>query len=140
MGLNKSKNLTAAKKTCDQWFSKYIRIRDANTNGLCKCITCDTVKPWQDMDCGHFQSRRFLSTRWDEYNASAQCQKCNQYGAGEQYLHGRAINAKFGEGTAEYITQLSRSLHKLNKKEVMELARYFKQETEQLAKDKGIEI
>lgn len=140
MGLTRSKTLSSAKKTCDEWFSKYIRIRDANHNGLCKCITCDTVKHWQEMDAGHFQSRRYSATRWHEQNVHCQCQGCNKYQAGEQYKHGKAINLMYGDGTADFITQQSRSLHKLNKNEVMELARYYRQETITLANQKGIEI
>lgn len=140
MGLNRSKNMTSAKKTCDAWFSKYIRIRDANHNGLCKCITCDTVKHWKEMDAGHFQSRRYMATRYEEKNCHAQCQRCNQYGAGEQYLHGQAINLLYGKGTAENIVMKSNFIQKMTKKELMELARYYQQETLQLAKEKSIEL
>lgn len=140
MGLNRSKNITSAKKTCDQWFSKYIRIRDANHNGLCKCITCDTVKHWKEMDAGHFQSRRYMATRYEEKNCHAQCQRCNQYGAGEQYLHGQAINSLYGKGTAENIVMKSNFIQKMTKNELMELARYYQQETLQLAKEKSIEL
>ena len=140
MGLSKSKNLSTAKKTCDAWFSKYIRIRDANHNGLCKCVTCDTVKTWKEMDCGHFQSRRFMATRWHEQNAHAQCQSCNKYNAGEQYRHGIEIDLLYGKGTADYLEQLSRSMIKLNKVEVMELAQYYQQETTKLAKQKSLEL
>ena len=140
MGLSKSKNLSTAKKTCDEWFSKYVRIRDANPNGLCKCITCNTVKYWNEMDCGHFQSRRFTATRWNEQNAHAQCQSCNNYGSGEQYRHGIEIDALYGAGTAKELEKESRILHKWNKEEVMQYSRYLKQETEKLAKQKGIQI
>lgn len=140
MGLNRSKNITSAKKTCDQWFSKYIRIRDANHNGLCKCITCDTIKHWKEMDAGHFQSRRYMATRYEEKNCHAQCQRCNQYGAGEQYLHGQAINLLYGKGAAENIVMKSNFIQKMTKNELMELARYYQQETLQLAKEKSIEL
>ena len=140
MGLNRSKNLSSAKKTADEWFSKYIRIRDADMNGMCKCITCDTVRHWKDMDAGHFQSRRYNITRWNVHNAHAQCQKCNQYGAGEQYKHGKEIDLLYGEGTAEFLTNLSRSLYKINKSEVMDVAREFKKQAEILAKEKGIQL
>lgn len=140
MGLIRSKNLSSAKKTCDEWFSRYIRIRDANHNELCKCITCNTIKHWKEMDCGHFQSRRFSATRWHEQNAHAQCQNCNKYQAGEQYRHGLEINALYGEGTAEHLEQLARSIHKYNKVQIMELAQYFKQEAEELANQKAIQL
>ena len=92
------------------------------------------------MDAGHFQSRRFLATRWNEYNASAQCQKCNQYGAGEQYKHGKEIDALYGEGTAEYLSTLTRSLYKTNKTEIMETAKEYKLQAEYIAEKKGIKL
>lgn len=140
MGLTRSKNLSQAKATCDKWFSIYIRLRDSASNGLSKCVTCDTVKHWREMDCGHFQGRRFLGTRYHEHNASAQCQGCNQYGAGEQFKFGNAIDLKFGDGTALEMETLARSLHKKNKNEVMALAREYKDKAEELAKIKGLMI
>ena len=140
MGLNKSKNLSSAKKTCDIWFSKYIRLRDADQYGMCKCITCDTVKHWTEMDCGHFQSRRYLATRWDEKNAHAQCQRCNNFQGGEQYRHGHQIDLRYGEGTARFLEGQARLMHKYSKQEIMDLAKYYKQEAEEIAKQKGINL
>ncbi len=140
MGLKKSKNLSSAKATADIYFSRYIRLRDADTNGLSKCITCETVKDWRDMDCGHFQSRRYSATRYHEKNAHAQCQKCNKYQAGEQYIHGKEIDFIYGAGTAEFITKLSRSLYKLNKNEVMKIANDYKSKMLEMAKIKNIKL
>jgi hypothetical protein len=92
------------------------------------------------MDCGHFESRRFMATRWHEQNAHAQCQSCNKYNAGEQYRHGIEIDLLYGEGTADFLEKLSRSMVKLNKVEVMELAQYYQQETTKLAKQKLLEL
>jgi hypothetical protein len=131
MGLNRSKNLSSAKSTADVYFSRYIRLRDSDSNGMCKCITCDTVKHWKDMDCGHFQSRRYTATRYHEQNA-------NQ--SGEQYLHGKEIDLKFGSGTAEFITKLARSIYKLNKNEVMSIAKEYKSKMIETAKQKGLKI
>lgn len=140
MGLTRSKNLSSAKKTADEWFSKYVRLRDADSNGMCKCITCDTVKHWKEMDCGHFQSRRYTATRWHSQNAHAQCQGCNKYQSGEQFRHGKEIDLKYGEGTAQFLETLSRKLFKMNKTEVMETAKEFKLQAEYIAEQKGIKI
>jgi len=140
LGLKRSKNLSSAKKTCDQWFSKYIRLRDADANGMCKCITCDTAKNWKEMDAGHFMSRRYMATRYDEMNCHAQCQRCNQYGAGEQYLHGKMIDALHGEGHADYLEEQSKKLTKYNKQQLMDLAKEFKHLAELQSKSKGITI
>ena len=140
MGLYKSKNLSKAKKTADRWFSKYIRLRDSDSNGFCRCVTCDKAKHWKEMDAGHFQSRRYLATRYDEHNCAAQCQNCNQWNSGEQYRFGKEIDLRYGEGTALEIENKARSLTKMTKQEVMELAREFKDMAEQLSKQKGLEI
>ena len=140
MGLNRSKTLSLAKKSADGWFSKYIRIRDANKNGVCKCITCDTKKHWKEMDAGHFQSRRYNATRWHEQNAHAQCQACNKYNAGEQYLHAKEIDLRYGKGTADFIEKIAKSITKINKTEVMEIAKSYKAQAEELAIKKGIKI
>ncbi len=140
MGLLRSKNLGSARDTCDIWFSKYVRLRDANHNGLCKCVTCNTIKPWNEMDCGHFQSRRYMSTRYEEKNAHAQCQKCNNYNSGEQYRHGIEIDFMYGEGSALELEKQSRNVRKYIKQELMELAQYYKQEAEAIAKEKVIQI
>ena len=140
MGLHKSKNLSKAKKTCDKYFSLYIRLRDAMPNGKAKCITCDKVDDWRAFDCGHFQSRRYINTRYDEQNAHSQCVRCNQWGSGEQYKHGLEIDALYGKGTAQELEQKARSYQKMSKIEVMELARVFKSMAEELAEQKGLEI
>lgn len=81
-----------------------------------------------------------MASRWHEQNAHAQCQSCNKYNAGEQYRHGIEIDLLYGEGTADYLEQLSRSMIKLNKVDVMELAQYYQQETIKLAKQKSLEL
>ena len=92
------------------------------------------------MDAGHFQSRRYSATRYHEQNAHAQCQACNKYNAGEQYRHGQEIDLRYGAGSAEYLETLSRSLYKMNKVEVMEIAKEYKQRAEEIAEQKGIII
>src|SRR6056297_3039774 len=101
MGLTRSKNLSAAKRTCDKWFSLYIRLRDANDIGKASCVTCGKIDDWRAFDTGHFVSRRKLITRYDEQNAHSQCVACNQWGGGKQYQHGKEIDLLYGEGSAD---------------------------------------
>lgn len=62
----------------DREFSKYIR-KVHSKDGVCKCITCEFTSDWTEFDCGHFMSRRHMSTRWDPDNAYPQCRKCNSF-------------------------------------------------------------
>ena len=90
--------------------SIYIRLREANEYGMCQCFTCGVVRHYKDgMQNGHFQSRKHLSTRFDEENCQVQCVKCNVYSWGEQYKFALGLDGKYGEGKAEEITILSQN-------------------------------
>lgn len=140
MGLHKSKRLSDAKRTADKWFSLYIRLRDSDSNGYGTCITCKKKKPWRNFDCGHFQSRRFINTRYEEKNAHSQCVHCNHHGSGEQFIYAKEINAMYGKGTANALEEKARGMQKMTKQDVMEIAREFKSMAEELAEQKGIQI
>ena len=109
----KKKQQSGKKHTLDTVFSRYIRLRDADENGYCTCITCQKTLPWSDVDAGHFVSRARLSTRYNEKNVNAQCRHCNRFCAGMQYEHGKAIDKKHGAGTADSLVALSSKLSKL---------------------------
>ena len=58
-------------KKLDAIFSQYIRLKDADHKGDVTCFTCGKVSHYKKgIQNGHFQSRRFMSTRYDEKNCS----------------------------------------------------------------------
>lgn len=93
----------------DKVFSEYIRLRDANRDGICQCITCKRYFCWNDGDAGHYVQRDRLATRYDEKNVHAQCKYCNRFRSGEQYIHGVEIDKKYGEGTAQKLILISKA-------------------------------
>lgn len=64
------------KKKLDAVFSKWIRAKFPKY-----CYTCK--KPSDKLQCGHFVSRQYLTTRWSEDNCRPQCWGCNGYGRGQ---------------------------------------------------------
>lgn len=66
----------------DKLFSIVVRRLNSDSNGMCKCFTCDTTKLWKHMQCGHFIPRTHLTTRWLLENAKPQCKSCNELNAG----------------------------------------------------------
>jgi len=94
--------LSSTKKRTWRYFSKYIRLRDAlKTTGdihYCKCFTCGMIEPIKNMDAGHFVSRRFNSTLFDEQNVHAQCAHCNVFLSGNQLEYRRQLIKLYGEG------------------------------------------
>ena len=134
------KTISKLKKELDKWFSLFIRLRSATDTGLCQCITCGTIKHYKSMQNGHFQSRRFLATRWsEEGNCEVQCQKCNIWEQGEQFKFALGIEAKYGEGTALHLEYQARTIIKISRIEYEEKISYYKSCVNKLKKEKGIE-
>ena len=134
------KTISKLKKELDKWFSLYIRLRDATDEGLCQCFTCGCVKYYKKgMQNGHFQSRSFLATRFDEENCQAQCVGCNMFKQGEQYKFSLYLDSKYGEGKAAELEFLARTTVKFTRGDYEEKIVYYKNLVENLKNDKGIE-
>ena len=133
------KTISKLKKELDKWFSLYIRIRESQ-EGLVQCFTCGKVSHYKSgMQNGHFQSRKHLATRWSETNCQVQCVGCNMFKAGEQYKFAINLDAKYGEGTAEELELLARTIMKVSRIDYEEKISYYKDLVDKLKKDKGIE-
>ena len=135
------KTISKLKKELDKWFSLYIRLRDANEFGYCQCFTCGKVGHYKTggMQNGHFQSRKHLATRFSEDgNCEVQCIGCNIFRSGEQYLFSLRLDEKYGEGRAEELEQLARTIHKVSRVEYEEQISYYKKLVENLKEEKGI--
>lgn len=96
-------------------FSAYIRQRDSDSNGYIRCITCGKVVHWKESDAGHFVTRDHKAVKFNEKNVNAQCQCCNRFHSGEQYLHGISIDAKYGAGTSQMLVALGSQTCKLDR-------------------------
>ena len=58
---------------------KHVRLKAADSNGLCQCVTCGKRKHWKEMQGGHFIERGKAHKTLEE-NIHPQCPYCNQYG------------------------------------------------------------
>ena len=56
---------------------KLVRMKAADDNGWCMCVTCGGYKHWKEMQGGHFISRRYTATKLLEKNIHPQCPGCN---------------------------------------------------------------
>lgn len=127
----KPKRSTLVKKA-DTIFSQYIRKRYADNNGFVECFTCGKKDHWKNLQCGHFMSRKFYSTRWDETNCQVQCAGCNVFRYGEQYKFGRNLDIELGNGIAEGLQQKSKKIMKYTNYELVELIEHYKKKVAEL--------
>lgn len=132
----KTPKVSTLKNKLDKIFSEYIRLRDTDHTGYGTCIDCGRVAPYDELDCGHFQGRRHLATRWDEQNCNAQHRYCNRFLNGRQYEYGLAIDEKYGEGTADALVQKSREVFKINAQYLQWQIDIYKGKIEELKKSR----
>lgn len=78
------------KKEAWRLFSLYIRKRDL------KCFTCDVVKPYKELQGGHFRHGHTKEGFFDERNVHAQCPRCNTYLSGNLSEYGLRLAQNYG--------------------------------------------
>lgn len=133
----KASSINTLKTKLDLVFSRFIRLRDTDPNGVAYCIDCGERIEWKNVQCGHFISRRMLSTRWDEQNCAAQMDRCNGFMAGRQFEFGKGLDIKYGEGTADAILIRSREIKKWTAFELKELIDHYSEKVKQLERNKN---
>ena len=131
--------ITALKKRLWKVFSLYIRLRDADDRGYCKCITCGKRHHYTNIDAGHFIPKSAGNAIYfDEENVNAQCRSCNSFHSGEQYKYGLAIDDKFGDGTAKKLLKKSTQTKKFTQQELLDMIDYYKQAIKDIKKAKNL--
>ena len=124
----------------DKHFSLYIRLRDADENGVGTCITCGTRKEVKYMDCGHYIKRQHMATRFSEINCHTQCKRCNAFEQGNDAKFRQALVGLYGE---QNVNLLEAERHKTVRRSAYEMdviAKHYKEKAIELAKEKGIEL
>ena len=119
------KKLTRSKlvKKLDNIFSQYIRLSNS-VNDIAECVTCNKKDHWKKMQCGHFQSRKHYSTRWDERNVAVQCAGCNVFRYGEQYK----FSLYLGKKLSQELLDKSRIITKFASYELEEMIEHYSNE------------
>ena len=124
----------------DKWFSIYIRLRDSDENGICKCITCNTRKFWRQMDCGHYVKRSHQGARFHEKNCASQCQECNWLKQGNDAVYKEVIIERYGQQTHDLLKFAEHHTTKHSKLEIDLIAKEYQKKAMALAKEKGLKI
>lgn len=118
-------------KKADRYFSLYIRWKYVEDDGKVSCYTCGSRHDPRNLHCGHFQSRRYMATRWDGDNARPQCVACNIYHQGRQFEFGRKLDAE-QDGLADDVIRRSQEITKLNTDDINAIVKYYKDRVDEL--------
>lgn len=89
-------------------FSKFIRARDADWRGSCRCISCGAIRNYKDgIDAGHYIDQGSdYALKFDEINVNAQCSNyCNRMKSGNKILYRIGLVRKYGEEAVKKLEQ-----------------------------------
>jgi hypothetical protein len=98
------------KKKLDSIFSQYIRLKYP-----AKCYTCGIRKHRKRLQNGHFISRQYLITRFDENNCRPQCVGCNMFGGGKPLDFEENLKKELGDDVVEKMKASRHQIVKLDR-------------------------
>ena len=127
----KKKKLRDYKKEAWQWFSKYIRLRDAY-DGFNKCCTCGKYAEWKYLQAGHFVPGRGNAILFDERNCHLQCEHCNTYLSGSLIEYRKNLIKKIGIEEYENLESIAYETRKFTKQELKDLMQKYKLKCKEL--------
>lgn len=119
-------------------FSEFIRLRDSDDKGFCRCITCGAIRFWRDLDCGHGIPRQHQATKFNEQNNAAQCKRCNGFEGGKREVYKQEVDKRYGPGTWDRLLVMSRTTCKRGQVEIDALTKHYQEEAARLKKEKGL--
>lgn len=107
-------------------FSKYIRLKNANDNGVVRCYTCGKNMSWTQAECGHYIPRAHMATRFLEMNCHPQCFTCNHELRGNLEIYRNNLLLEYGIENVEYLERLKNETNRLLPSELEELYNIYK--------------
>ena len=125
-------------KSVDNWFSKFIRARDADEDGIIRCISCGKPVHWKKADAGHFIKRQHRALRFSEINVNGQCRSCNWLLQGNDINYAKGLVKKYGPGIIEQLQALKNGALHLGRFELKIIADNYKEKFGNLKKIKGL--
>lgn len=98
-------------------FSQLIRLMYEDEYGMVKCYTCDTVKHWKHMQCGHYIPRAHMPTRFSVKNTKPQCEICNEHKRGNLTVFAERLEAE-EPGLVAMLEEQSRGIQDYERNEL----------------------
>lgn len=130
----KKPTVSSLTKKLDKVFSEFIRLRDSQPFGYraFRCISCGQVKPYEQMDCGHFISRTHMSTRFDELNCNGECRACNRFSADHMIYYQANLVRKIGQDKVDLLIAKGHQTRKYSPFELEVLIKYYTERVKEM--------
>lgn len=124
----------------DKVFQYYIRLRDSRSDGMCKCISCGKIVPFDKIQAGHYRSRKNMSTRWSELNVNGECFTCNCMEGDHLINYRKNLIKKIGESKVNWLDAYCNEAYKWSDFELVIMIKDYCKKCLTISKEKGIPI
>jgi hypothetical protein len=130
--INKKSKLSQPRAKERAWdaFSIWVRSKNADSNGMVSCFTCGTVKPWREMQAGHFYHG---TLDFNIYNVNVQCVRCNKWLHGNGVEYYPAMLRMYGQEIIDQLNELKHKVPKLKVADYLEIEKKYKEKINGLA-------
>lgn len=112
-------------KQADTIFSLHIRNRGA-TYGYNHCFTCGAYLPVEDLQAGHFISRRYAKVRWHPVNVWPQCNECNVVKGGNLTVYEAKLVSKFSQDAVDGLWIVARDGDPVTEADLRNIVKTYK--------------
>lgn len=125
-------------KRLDSVYSQYIRLDKSDANGFCRCITCNDVIFWKDIQNGHYISRAKYPTRWNDDNCFPQCVRCNIFLKGNYIEYTLFMIDSYSREFIDDQKKLSQTTIKLSSQDLRDKITHYKTVVERIKSEKSL--
>lgn len=101
-------------------FSRIIRQKYANKDGIAECYTSGVKQHWSLMQCSHFCGRTNLATRWLEANCRVQTKHENETLDGNKKVFAANLERE-QSGITDWLNEQSKQVYKPTNDELKQL-------------------
>lgn len=117
----------------DKWFSRFIRLRDANGAEFVRCFTCRNIVHIKEIQNGHWIRRENWGTRFNEINCHSQGVCCNFYKGGAEDMYEKRIEQRYGPSMPDKLRELAeKNKRRPTDAQLVEIAERYKAKVQEL--------
>lgn len=117
---------------------RIVRMKAADENGYCTCVTCGKVDHYKNMDGAHFISRVKTRHKLLEENIHVCCKKCNGYLGGNYQAYTLFMVDTYGRDFVDELLETQNNTMKWMRSEILDHIQALKKYEKEVRDAKGL--
>lgn len=135
MAKRKKKTIATLVNEAATILQKIVRMKAADHNGYCSCVTCGYTNHWKELQGGHFISRRYTAHKLMEENIHPQCRGCNGPLGSNPIVYTTWMIDTYGRDFVDQLIQTKSETKKYSRPEILGIIEDLKEQSRELERD-----